>query len=93
MTEYKVPEETAKIIDEKIKDLLELCVKSRVPIFITRLDSNSEEETKYKSQVYNAVTANLELKDDYFHRFVNILNGFDTIPRSVGDDMMSIAYN
>ena len=67
-------------IEKKIFELLRLCNKEQLPIFISVAVKNDEEGTLYKNEMFASATNNIFLKDDFFPNFVNVTNGFRTIP-------------
>lgn len=66
----------------KVQELLRLCNKEQMPIFISVAVKNNEKGTEYRNDMFSSATNDIFLKDDYFPNFVNVTNGFRTIPPS-----------
>lgn len=64
----------------KIQELLRLCNREQIPLFISAATKNNEDGTEYRNEMYASATNNVFLKDDYFPNFVNVINGFRTVP-------------
>ncbi len=67
---------------KKIQELLRLCNKEQMPIFISVAVKNDEKGTEYKNDMFASATNDIFLKDDLFPNFVNVTNGFRTVPPS-----------
>lgn len=65
---------------KRVQELLRLCNKEQMPIFISVAVKNDEEGTEYKNEMYASATNNVFLTDDLFPNFVNVTNGFRTVP-------------
>ena len=72
--------EYEKNLQEMIKEMIKYCSANGIPIFISACIKNDEKESVYKSDMVSAASAGVHLTDDRFVRFVNVLNGFDTVP-------------
>ena len=67
---------------KKVQELLRLCNKEQMPIFISVAVKNDEKGTEYKNDMFASATNDIFLKDDFFPNFVNVTNGFRTVPPS-----------
>lgn len=67
-------------IESKVAELLQLCNKYRLPMFLTIAVKNDEEGTEYVKEMFAAKSNSINLKDDYLRHLVNVMNGFSTIP-------------
>ena len=65
---------------KKIQELLRICNKEQLPIFVSVAVKNDENGTEYKTDMFASATNDIFLKDDYFPNFVNVTNGFRTVP-------------
>lgn len=81
-TEYNKEEVYEKELMEKIQEILRICNKEQLPIFISVAVKNDENKTKYVNEMFPSATNDIFLKDDYFPNFVNVINGFRTVPPS-----------
>ena len=81
-TEYDKEEIYEKELMEKIQEILRICNKEQLPIFISVAVKNDENKTKYVNEMFPSATNDIFLKDDYFPNFVNVINGFRTVPPS-----------
>ena len=81
ITKYDKTEiyETEGIIDLLFK-LKQQCGKNGIPMIVTVAIKNDENGTEYKTEMVSAVSSGINLKEDRFVKFVNVMNGFDTIP-------------
>ena len=70
------------LVAKKIQELLRICNKEQMPIFISVAVKNDESGTEYKNDMFASATNDIFLKDDYFPNFVNVTNGFRTVPPS-----------
>ena len=78
-TEYDKTDEF-DVINEKIQELIQLCNTEQVPVFVSVAIANDENHTEYRNDMYASATNNIFLKDDKFPHFVNVINGFRTVP-------------
>ena len=67
-------------IEGKVIELLQLCNKYRMPMFVAIAVKNDEDGTEYMKEMFSSASNDIMLKDDYIRNFVNITNGFSTIP-------------
>ena len=79
-TEFNKTDIYENEIEKKIYELLRLCNKEQLPVFVSVAVKNDEEGTLYKNEMFASATNNIFLKDDFFPNFVNVTNGFRTIP-------------
>ena len=63
-----------------IHELIKYCSVNGIPLFVSACIKNDEKESIYKSDMVSAASAGVKLTDDRLVRFVNVLNGFDTVP-------------
>ena len=80
LTTFDKTSEYSNEIEEKVTELIQLCNKERLPMFLAIAVKNSEEGTEYVNELFSSVSNNIYLKEDYIPHFVNITNGFTTIP-------------
>lgn len=76
ITEYEADKEQKKEIEEKIKELLELCQINRIPMFLSVALQNDKNGTKYKNIMYSAKVHDIRLTDDQIEKHILISNGF-----------------
>ena len=81
-TNYDKTDTYEEQIQEKIQEILRICNKEQIPIFISVAVKNGEKGTKYINDMYASATNDVFLKDDYFPNYINVSNGFRTIPPS-----------
>jgi hypothetical protein len=81
ITKYDKTEiyENEGIVDLMVK-LKQKCGKFDIPMIVTFALKNDENGTEYKTEMISAVSSGINLKEDRFVKFVNVMNGFDTIP-------------
>ena len=60
--------------------LLKVCNEQQVPIFISVASKNSEEGTSYELISLSPDVLGVSLADNKFSKFVNVMNGFETVP-------------
>jgi hypothetical protein len=81
ITEYEADKEQKKEIEEKIKELLELCQINRIPMFLSVALQNDKNGTKYKNIMYSAKVHDIRLTDDQIEKHILISNGFCAVPK------------
>lgn len=81
MQKYKLSKEEQKEIDDKLKELLELCQIYHTPMFATVAVENNEKETKYNNISFGASANRISLTDDQIRHHILITVGFSTVPR------------
>lgn len=57
------------------------CNRNKIPLFVSVCVKNDEHGTVYKNEMISAVSSGIHLKDDKLVGFVNVLNGFVTVPK------------
>ena len=80
LTKYDKTREYASEIEEKVTELIQLCNRERLPMFLAIAVKNDEEGTEYVKEMFSSASNNIYLKEDYIPRFINVTNGFMTIP-------------
>lgn len=63
-----------------MEELVQICNKHRVPFFATTCVKNDENGSEYRTEMYASASNEIRLKNDLFPKFVNVLNGFATVP-------------
>ena len=81
-TEFDKTKDFNILIKPKILELIQLCNKERIPIFVSACVKNDEKESTYVSDMFAAKSNDINLHDDKLIDFVNVTNGFVTIPKS-----------
>lgn len=81
-TQYDKKDIFNSTINSKIQELIQLCNAEQLPIFISVAVANNSEETEYCNDMFASATNDIFLKDDKFPDFVNVMNGFRTVPPS-----------
>ena len=69
-----------EIIDLVLK-LRSACNRNKIPMFVSLCVKNDEKGSTYKNEMVSAVSSGSDLEDDKFVKFVNVLNGFETVPK------------
>lgn len=67
-------------IQDLVAKLIIACNRNKVPVFVSVCVKNDENGTTYKNEMVSAASSDIHLKDDMLVRFVNVLNGFITVP-------------
>jgi len=79
-----------KEYEEEIVDLVfklrSTCNRVGIPMFLSMCVKNDEHETVYKNEMVGAASTGIKLTDDKLVKFVNVLNGFDTVPKAVEEE-------
>lgn len=78
------------IIKEKVQELKNLCQEHQIPMFISMCYKNTPKDSFYYNDVVGSKSNNINLTNDLFKHYVNINNGFTTIPKST---KLSISYD
>ena len=75
-----------KEYETEIADLLfklrAACNRNKMPMFVSVCVKNNDKESVYKSEMVGTVSSGIKLTDDKIVKFVNVLNGFETIPKT-----------
>lgn len=80
ITPFHKKEEYRKKVEDKVKEVLRLCNQNDIPcIMIFGVDS-TEDQTDYAIEYLSPGQKNQILKQNYFADFVNVMNGFRTVP-------------
>lgn len=80
MIEFDKSDIYEKVIKEKITELKKLCNQERMPMFIAVCTENSKDGTHYEADIVGSYSSNIILKEDLIPKFINVFNGFDTVP-------------
>lgn len=67
-------------IAEKVTELVQLCNKERMPMFITVCVKNDKHGTEYINDMFAAASNGIKLQKDVIPDHVNVMNGFKTSP-------------
>lgn len=70
-------------LKSKIEDIKLICAMHKLPMFITVCTKNNEEESIYMTEVVGSFSNGVQLKDDRIPKHINVMNGFDTILKSI----------
>lgn len=91
-TDLELTEEGRIKVQDKMKELMEVCQIYRLPMYACVAVDNSGDTTEYESNVYNPASHNIQLKDDRIRKHLLIADGFDVVPKRniVSVDMSSI---
>lgn len=76
----KTEEYENEIIDIVTK-LRIACNRAKIPMFVSVCVKNDEHGTVYKNEMVGAASSGIKLTDDKLVGFVNVLNGFATVPK------------
>ena len=79
--EFDKTEEYNKILSGLMHNVIKYCSANGIPVFISACIKNDKDGSLYKSDMVSAASADIKLKDDKLVKFVNVLNGFDTVPK------------
>lgn len=70
-----------KNLQPAVEQIIRLCRHYGIPCFIAIAVQNSEEGTEYvKESVCPNADLHVKLKEDYIHRFIDVLLGFQVVP-------------
>lgn len=82
ITTYKLTEQQRNELEEKMRELLEICQICHVPFFLSCAIKNDDSGTEYSNMIYSAQSHNIKLKDDRIRKYMLIANGeFDVVPK------------
>lgn len=87
---YDKKEIFKKQIQKKADELSELCKSFGVVSFMSFCLKDDGEETEYKNYIHGSVSNNVRLANDNIRGYINVTNGFMTVPP--GDDFDSDDY-
>ena len=79
--EFDKTEEYNKILSGLMHNVIKYCSANGIPVFISACIKNDKDGSLYKSDMVSAASADIKLIDDKLVKFVNVLNGFDTVPK------------
>lgn len=57
------------------------CNRNNIPMFVSICIKNDEYGSVYKNEMVGAASSGIKLHDDKIIKFVNVLNGFETVPK------------
>ena len=80
LTEYDKTDAFEFEIKPAMETLVQLCNKHHIPFFVATCIKNDESGSEYKADMYASLSNEIRLKKDLFPKFVNVLNGFLTVP-------------
>lgn len=81
-TYYELPQQQAKELDQKMKEILELCQVNHIPCFISCATANREDGTEYRNIIYTAQSHDMKLTDDRIRKHMLVATGeFDVVPK------------
>ena len=80
ITVFDKQNEFDKRIKPLVSEILLRCSESSIPVFISFAVKGDEEETEYYNDMISASMLGIALKRNQLAEFVNILNGFYTVP-------------
>lgn len=67
-------------IQEKVDELVQICNREHIPLFVAACVKNDENDSEYRIDMYASASNQIMLKKDFLPKFVNVTNGFTTIP-------------
>lgn len=68
-------------IIDLITQLRIACNRNDIPMFVSVCIKNDEHGSVYKNEMVGAASSGIKLEDDKLIKFVNVLNGFETVPK------------
>ena len=71
-----------KEIKEKVDELVKLCNRNNIVVFMSFCLANDPEKgtSEYTHEYLSPGQKNIELEEDHFADYINVLNGFRTVP-------------
>ena len=81
ITRFDKTEEYESEIIDLITQLRISCNRNKIPMFVSICIKNDEHGSLYKNEMVGAASSGINLKDDKLVGFVNVINGFDTVPK------------
>lgn len=91
MKTYDLNEEQRRVVEEKLRALLEICQIHEIPMFATVAVKNTENETEYNNIVYGAKANKISLADDQIRHHILIATGFVAVPERERFSMPDLA--
>lgn len=79
-TRYNKEKVIQNEIEPYLNKIIKICNEEKIPIFFTLAASNSDAETKYETKTLSPDVLGVELKENNFPEFINVMNGFNTVP-------------
>lgn len=74
----------SKEIKEKVDEVLNLCRKKGIPVFIVAALADQEDTTIYVKEAVTPTQLGMKLQQDDFIKYLNVANGFKTVaPREL----------
>ena len=67
-------------IRPKLQQIMQICNREKMPMFFAVCTKNNNNETEYEKHIYSSQSNEIYLKEDLFRGFVNVTNGFNTVP-------------
>lgn len=74
-------EDELKEAQRMINELKKYCYDNKIPLFVSLCYKNTDEKSLYYNELVASKSNGIILKDDKFRDFVNVVNGFITIPK------------
>ena len=75
MKDFIVHQDCQNLLEQKMKELLEVCQLYNLPMFATVAIKNDNGITEYKNIVYGSKSHNIDLYDDHIVKHMLIANG------------------
>ena len=67
-------------IYNKVNELKLLCNAAKIPMFFACATVSTDKKTTYETEYVGTESNDIHLKDDKITEFINVVNGFETIP-------------
>ena len=80
ITKFNAKRTYEEKIAEKVNELKLLCNEEKIPMFFACAASSTEKRTEYVYEYIGTVPNEINLKNDKIADFVNVVNGFETVP-------------
>lgn len=80
ITKYDQSEFYTQQIYDKINEIKLLCNREKIPMFFACATKNDGKGTVYETEFIGTGSNEITLKDDKITDFINVVNGFNTIP-------------
>lgn len=79
-TKYNKRKVYEQEIFNKVNELKLLCNQEKIPMFFACAVESTDKKTVYETEYVGSKSNDIELKDDKICGFINVVNGFETIP-------------
>lgn len=79
---YNREEIYKKHIKEKVEEINDLCKSFGIVHFMSFCLQDDDKDTKYENFICGSSSNGVSLKKDYIRGYINVSNGFDTVPPS-----------